>query len=707
MTLATAAPPIADTLERLGEPFAAGLMRAPDASMVERFANGLLAWARMLPLDPYDGGLLYPSTGSIWKPWDMAVGWYYVSATSLNREVFDRKLADADEEGREALRELERAWTSHEFPGGYTHSIPHYERVLSEGLDGFAARVDAGLDRAHQQEDLPGAAFYRAMLTTLDIVRTLHKRVVAEIERFEPVDSEQAGNRQALLDAFSRVPFSPPESFLEAAVATNFVFYLDGSDDVGRYDQYLHPYYRASVEAGELTHDRAVEVVRAQWRNIDAAYGWNAAIGGTTPNGDDLSNDLTVVCLEAARGMRRPNLALRLGETTPDDVWEAALDTISHGSGIPALYWDPNYFAAMDASGIPLPDHHRHEFAFGGCTELMVQGRSFVGSLDDGINLPEVLERSIRERLADAADFESFRAGCYQDLADTVAQIAERVNRWQSEKAEWQPQPIRSLLIDDCVDTGVEYSAGGATYNWSVINVMGLANAADSLSAIRDVVFESRSATGEEVVDALARDFDGAEALRSLLQRAPRYGNGDPRADDLTRDLSEFVFGEFLNHRTWRGNAPFVPSCLMFTTYAHFGREVGATADGRGAQEPIADSAGPYQGRDISGPTAMLRSVAGIDQQHAPGTLVVNIRLAKSHFIDPEQRRKTRALLRTYFDMGGLQIQVNVVDQAVLRDAVEHPERHGDLVVRMGGYSEYWSNLEPALRESILLRTEH
>ncbi|HDS74521.1 MAG TPA: formate C-acetyltransferase/glycerol dehydratase family glycyl radical enzyme, partial [Firmicutes bacterium] len=186
----------------------------------------------------------------------------------------------------------------------------------------------------------------------------------------------------------------------------------------------------------------------------------------------------------------------------------------------------------------------------------------------------------------------------------------------------------------------------------------------------------------------------------------------DVKADELAADLSEFIFAEMLRRRTWRKNAdgeggPFVPSCLMFTTYAHFGRQVGATPDGRRANEPIADSAGPYQGRDRSGPTAMLRSVTRLDQQHAPGTLVVNIRLGKSHLVGAEQRAKTRALLRTYFDMGGLQLQVNVVDQELLRDAVAHPDRYADLIVRIGGYSEYWSNLEPALRESVLLRTEH
>jgi pyruvate-formate lyase len=696
-----------DILVKLGEPLGAGFMQEPNASLVERFASGLRIWAEVVDLQQYDGGLLYPAGRSVWNNEGMAAGWYYVTATSLNRDVFDSKLAHADETEREALAELERDWTNLVFPGGYTHSIPHYERVLADGLDGFADRVASGLDGAMRNEDIAKVGFYRAMGTVLETARTLHRRYVEEIARFDPADDAQRVNQAALLDAYQRVPFTPANTFFEALVATNFTFYLDGCDNHGRFDQYLGPYFERSMDAGELTRERAVDLVHAQWVNVDQSYGWNAAIGGTRSDGTNLSNGLTVVCLEAARGMRRPNLALRLGDSTPDAVWEAALDTISHGSGIPALYWDPNYFAAMDASEIPLPDGDRQHFAFGGCTELMVHGRSFVGSLDGDINLPEVLEKTVSQHLSTAPDFESFRDRYYEDIDADLEELTTRINRWQAEKAIFQPQPIRSLLIDDCVETGVEYSAGGARYNWSVINVMGLANAADSLTSIRSVVFEDNSASGAEVVTALQGNFTGTDELRGRLMQAPRYGNGQPEADDTTRELSEQVFNGLLRRRTWRGDAPFVPSCLMFTTYAHFGRQVGATPDGRGYHEPIADSAGPYQGRDTSGPTAMMRSVAGIDHEHAPGTLVVNMRLAKNHFIGLDQREKTKALLRTYFDMGGLQIQVNVIDQDLLCDAVAHPDRYGDLVVRVGGYSEYWANLEPALRESILLRTEH
>jgi trans-4-hydroxy-L-proline dehydratase len=695
-----------EALLELGEPFAAGVYERPDQTMVERFARGLWRWAEYVELPAYAGEMLYPTGPCLWAG-DLAVGWHYVAARPLDRQVLDRKLAAADQRGRQALLELAQAWSAHRFPGGYTHSIPHYERLLREGLDGYAARVQRGLSQAGQQEP---AGFFRALQTTLEAARVLHRRIVAQLQQPAGADGDadliRTQRRQMLLEAYRRVPFAPAASFIEAAVATNFLFYLDGCDDLGRYDQYLGPYLDRDLDAGILARQTAVDLVRAQWRNVDDASAWNAAIGGTRTDGTDLSNRLTVVCLEAAQGCRRPNLALRLGESTPDEVWDAALDTISGGNGLPALYWDPSYFRAMDVSGIPVPDSDQHEYAFGGCTELMVQGRSFVGSLDADVNLPAVLTRCVTERLPSAPTFQAFYAAFCAEVELAVEGMARTVNAWQREKAVWQPQPIRSLLIDDCIERGVEYSAGGARYNWSVINVVGLANAIDSLCAIREVVFGGGQVSGAELVAALAADFAGAQVLRHRLARAPRYGNGHPLADRLAREFSAFVFEQLLHRRCWRGG-PFVPACLMFTTYAWYGEPVGATPDGRRAGEPVADSAGPYQGRDVSGPTAMLQSTASLDQQHAPGTLVVNLRLGRSHFTDPLQRDRTKALIRSYFEQGGLQLQVNVIDQRLLEEAVRQPEKHGDLIIRVGGYSEYWSRLTPQLRQSILLRTEH
>jgi formate C-acetyltransferase len=262
------------------------------------------------------------------------------------------------------------------------------------------------------------------------------------------------------------------------------------------------------------------------------------------------------------------------------------------------------------------------------------------------------------------------------------------------------------LLIDDCIDNGREFNAGGARYNWSVINVAGLANTIDSLAAVREVVFEKKEKTGAELLKILLNNYEGDEAFRRRLSQCPRFGNDDERADDIAKDISDFVFREFLRYAPWRGGK-FLASCLMFVTYAGAGEPVKATPDGRFAGEPLADSAGPYQGRDKNGPTAMLKSVATIPHHLAPGTLVVNARFTKDFFTTDNGRAKMQDLVRTYFDMGGMQLQINVVDQELLKDAIAHPEKYEDLIIRIGGYSEYFNRLSPVLKQTVLERTEH
>ena len=208
------------------------------------------------------------------------------------------------------------------------------------------------------------------------------------------------------------------------------------------------------------------------------------------------------------------------------------------------------------------------------------------------------------------------------------------------------------------------------------------------------------------MLEILQNNYEGEEVFRKRLSRCPRFGNGDVRADEIAKDISESVFQEFLRYAPWRGGK-FLASCLMFVTYAGAGAPVGATPDGRRTGEPLADSAGPYQGRDRNGPTAMLKSVAAIPHYLAPGTLVVNARFTKDFFTTDDGRAKMQHLVRTYFDMGGMQLQINVVDQSLLKDAIDHPEQYEDLIVRIGGYSEYFNRLSPELKQTVLERTEH
>jgi len=700
------------------EYLAEGFFEMPDASPVRRWCRAVRRRFENRQLHPYDGQSLYPCGRTHVNGENQIVHPAYSSTYYYNDQALTERLAAASDGEHETLSAVQSAMrdlgerlavlkTVHTFGGGgYTHSIPHYGRVLREGLDGHAVRIERGLEAARRFQDEETVDFYLGLQDVLEGIRAWHERIVEHLESLRMGAPEAETRRQALAAALQQVPFRSARSLYEAIVAYNFVFYLDDCDNPGRVDQELFPYFQSDLASGDTTHEEAVRLIRQLWENTDANDGWSTAIGGTTSAGEPGYNKMTVVCLEAAQRIRRPNLQLHIRRDMPQEVWDAALDTIGTGCGIPAIHNEEEFLRGLREAHLGIREEDLGWYNGGGCTETMIHGLSNVGSLDAGINLPLILAETLDRHLSSAASFEALLEAYKSDVADVVSEIATNVSAHQEAKARLRPQPMRSLLIDDCIDCGREYNAGGARYNWSVVNVAGLANAIDSLAAVREVVFERREKSGAKLREILQADFDGEEAFRQRLQRCPRFGNDDPRADDIARDVSDFVFREFLRYAPWRGGK-FIASCLMFTTYCHAGAPVGATPDGRRAGEPLADSAGAYQGRDTNGPTAMLKSVASMPHYLAPGTLCVNVRFSKDFFSTKDGRRKLQDLVQTYFGIGGMQLQVNVVDQVILRKALANPEQHQGLIVRVGGFSEYFHRLTPELRQTVLERTEH
>lgn len=698
-------------LEQAGEYMAACYMSAPHEPPLLRFCRALKRFYETCELPAFHGEALYPCTESFYNSGE-AMGFHYSQAMCFHPDVLDRKIEQADApEVAEALRQFKAAIADYPPVMGYTHSIINFGRILAEGLSGYRARIErlkarAETDAASSPRKSEAFAretpveFYQALLILLEGIEAFQQRCVAYLRS---TGGEAAARLAGALD---RVPFSPATGFHEAMVAANFLFYLDGSDDLGRFDQDLWPHYHDDIANGVVTREEAGEWVGQIFTNVDTCTGWNCAIGGTAADGSQGCNDLTLLCLEVAKGRRRPNLALRLRRDTPEQYWDQALETISGASGIPALYNEEEYVAAIERADLGVTPEDLPWFAFGGCTELMVHGRSNVGSLDDTLNLALVLEHSLHQRLIQCSTFDQFLALFKQDVTAAVDELCTRVNGYQETKAHLQPQPIRTLLIDDCIDNAQEYNAGGARYNWSVISIAGLPNTYDSLAAVKEVVYDQREVSAEQLLEALRNDFAGQEELRLRLGRCPHFGNSDPSVDEIAGDVARHTFSEFMSHTPWRGGR-YLASCLMFVTYGMFGQQVGATPDGRLAQTPVGDSAGAVQGRDRSGPTAYLRSVASIPHFLAPGTLVVNIRFTKRLFDDPEAREQLKALIRTYFDLGGMQLQINVVDQRVLQDALDYPDRYQDLIIRVGGYSEYFNRLGRDLQLTVLERVEH
>ena len=710
-------------LETLGEYFAAGYYELPGAPLFLRWSRAYRRHFEHRPVDDIipgaslaPSGKATPGTGVIVKP-SYSFSWIYdgeeaerlCSDSSLNVDEIEA-LGNLQHDFDEFTDSLHCITSPHIIGGrGYTHSIPNYGRILREGLDAYASRILAFQNAfpASEIDDAvagdgdgdPAGNLYAGLLDLITGIKAWHSRV---IDRVSAVKCDTT-----LLSALRRVPFLPARTFYESLVAYNFIYYLDGCDNPGRFDQELIEFYRHDIDAGILDEAEALKLIIDFFRNVDANNGWSLGIGGTARDGDAGFNELTVLCLRAGKGMRRPNLQLHIRNDMPDEVWDGALDSLAEGSGLPALYNDDLFDRALEFTGNDISPGDRWRRNGGGCTETMMHGCSNVGSLDAGLNLPLILTETIATAAGIPEEtFDSLMTRYRHNLDTVIAELTSQISDDQRAKARFRPHPVRTLLIEDCIDKGIEYNSGGARYNWSVVNIAGLANVADSLEAIRMEVFVKKNSSLASVQAALEANFVGNEALRLRLASHAKYGNDISSVDEIAHSIAGHVFDRLLAHEPWRGGR-FIGSCLMFVTYAPTGGRIPATPDGRLAGTPIADSFGPMQGRDTHGPTAMLRSVASLPQRKAPGTLVVNARFDRRMFASPNGRRKIRNLIETYFELGGMQLQINTIDQRTIEEAIRNPEQHNDLIVRVGGYSEYFNRLSDELKHTLLERVEH
>ena len=650
------------------EYYAAELVLHADRTPLYRYACAAASYLAHAALTPYDGGMLYPCGRCINKNAenaDVAVKseFSYTYYADLGRLA--QKVPAAAELLAEEFSRVVPVRPPHTVGGaGYTHSFINYRRILAEGLDGYRARVTA----------LPAGDFREAMLRLLDGIEMYRGRCVAHLE--------EVGAPAALIDALRYVPNHTPRNVYEALVAWNFVYYVDGCDDIGGIDRGLYPYWNGEDIRPYL---------RELYRHVDINDGWSLPLGPQY-------NALTVQCIDAAHNIRRPNIQLLVTEDMPDAVWEAAYASIGTSCGQPSFYnWDAYRREIMRR--LPQVTEEDLQFlAFGGCTETMIEGLSNVGSDDAGINTALIFDEFLRDHLGDYETFTDFLEAYACEAEQVIAGICENLEEHRKTRAQFRPQPIRTLFIDDCIDRMTDFNAGGARYNWSVINVAGLINVIDSMQVVKTLVFDEKRYTAAEFLEKL--DAQEPQFLADCA-RQPKHGNDNASVNAIASVLSGRIFSEFERHTCTPGGRYF-PVSNQFTTYEYAGHGVRATPDGCAANAPLCDSCGAIHGRDVNGPTALLSSVAALRLDLVLGTPITNIRISKRnlpHVLKP--------LTEGFFRMNGMQLQVTCASREELLDALEHPEKHENLVVRIGGFSEYFNRLSPGLKQSVIDRTEY
>ena len=658
---------VSDLFFSINEPFAAGLFELEGDSPIPRYANALKRFFEFAKFSPYQGGMLYPSGVCIFQfDRSAAVRPHYANTISINYNYLKEK----NEQAFAIIKQEDDLVSNfHDSPHtvggmGFTHSFPNYARILREGLRRYEERVEV----------LPEDDFRRGMRILLEGIRIYHTRCV------EHLKSSDAPKE--LIDALEKMPYEPPKTIYEALVSLNFIYYLDGCDNIGPLDRILLPYHRG---------EDVTSLLRDFFKNVDENDGWSGTLGPDY-------NELTRMCLRAIHNGRRPNLQLLVRRDMPDWVWEESIASLSTSCGQPALYNLDLYTETIRKEIPDVTEEDRTHLAFGGCTETMFEGMSAVGSDDAGMNIALIFSNYMRRTLSDHTDYNAFYRGLVAEIRREVAETLDRLNEHRRTRALYRPSVVRTLLVEDCLDNLTEFHAGGARYVYSVINIAGVINVIDSLNVIRELIYEKALYTPDSFLSRMdARDPEFLDDAR----RCRSYGNDDDAADAVGAVLIADITDAFKQRECYpRGK--FYPVSNQFTTYTAAGKKIPATPDGRAAGDPLCDSLGAIHGNDRKGATALLNSVSKLGLHRVIGTPITNIRISKKHL-----PLVLKPLVSSFFESGGMQLQVSCISREEIVDAMAHPENYQSLVVRIGGFSEYFTRLTPELQESVLERTEH
>lgn len=536
----------------------------------------------------------------------------------------------------------------------------------------------------------------------------------------------------------------PARDFHEALQAVWLLFVLlqiesnASSFSPGRFDQYMLPYLEADLASGKLTLAEAQELLECLWLKFNeivllrsshsARYfagfpiGFNIALGGQRADGADATNLLSFMCLRAQAdlGMTQPNLSIRIHAHSPDDFLRAAAFVIGKGSGMPQVFNDEVIIPGQIARGVT-PEDARN-YAVVGCVELSTPGKALGWSDASMFNLTRVLELTLfggkdpqtgeqiglpTPTLAEMSSMAELEAAYDAQLAHFIPLMVKGCNVVDQIHAELLPSPFLSLVIQDCIERGLDVTAGGAHYNFSGVQGVQIANVADSLAAIEQAVFLEKWLTGQELLDALRTDYAAAEVLRQrLIHRVPKYGNDDARVDRYAARWGDRYAELVSQHETIRGGV-YQPGFYTVSAHVPMGAHVGATPDGRHAGAPLADGGlSPTAGRDRRGATAVLQSVSRLDLKLASNGTLLNMKFLPSFFAGDQALDKFVLLLRGFCRLHIPHVQFNVVSAETLRAAQANPEEHRSLVVRVAGYSAYFTELDKELQNEIIARTE-
>ena len=570
-----------------------------------------------------------------------------------------------------------------------------------------------------------------------------HAERAREMAQHE-ADPHRKEDLERIAEVCSRVPAHAPRDFWEALQAYWFVHLgviteLNTWDSFcpGHLDQHLYPFFKRGIEDGTLTVEQAKELLQCFWVKFNnqpappkvgvtaeesATYTdfANINIGGLQPDGSDGANEVSYMILDVIDEMRltQPSSNIQLSKRSPDRILKRACEIIRKGWGQPSVFNADLVVDELVRQGKSIED--ARSGGISGCVETGCFGKEAY-ILTGYLNLPKILEITLNNgvdpRTGKRIGLQTGRPSEFRSFDELFDAFDRQLKHFVDIKvkgnnvieklfATYMPAPFLSILVDDCIKSGKDYNDGGPRYNTNYIMGVGIGTLTDSLAAVKSHVFDKKDLTMEQLLVSLKNDFQGHETIRQMLwNKTPKYGNDDDYADALVKASFDALYRAVTGRKNTKGGF-YAVNYLSTTCHVYFGSVVGATPDGRSAWEPLSEGVSPVQGADRHGPTAVVKSVAKMDQVRVGGTLL-NQKFSPSLLEGEEGINNLAHLIRTYFKLDGHHIQLNVITAETLRAAQANPEKYRDLIVRVAGYSDYFCDLTKVLQDEIIARTEH
>jgi formate C-acetyltransferase len=626
------------------------------------------------------------------------------------------------------------------------HLILGHKNVLKEGFSGLKQKAEACLAKAKSREDTEGVAFLEAVTICCDAVRDFALRYSAEAERLaaKTGDAARKAELQAIAERCRHVPYNPPRDFREAVQAfwlthaAALVSYgMPAIISTGRLDSHFSAFYEEDLKRGAITRDEATALmeellIKCACNMILLPYSGKSTanelgsdnctvtIGGLNPDGTDGTTEMTRIILDAVANVKSMgnSISIRTSGKSPHDFWESIARMYSRTSG-PALFNDEAVIGALLKTCMALED--ARDYGIVGCVEPTGDGDTFGCTSGNDISLVAALEmtllngrlRILGRKVGPAtgdpisfASFDEFMAAYKKQVSFMVSVIARSVNIKDTIYRAGFPSPFISMTLSGCIENARDMTAGGAKYSFSSMSARGLGTTADSLAAIKHFVFDRKVFSMNELVTMLDFNFKGFDRERTMLKnRGPKYGADNDEADFIADEISSHFCSEVMKQKNIFGTM-FKPGFFSYGMHVMDGLFHGATPNGRRSGEPVSNSFSPSNGSELNGPTAVLKSASKMRHEFASNGNALNIKFLPSLLEGAERMDKIVSLFRGYFNLGGMELSPNFISNKTLKDAQAHPEMYRDLVVRVSGYSAFFTDLGRPLQDEIISRTE-